>query len=72
MPSNRPLLEESSPRERALAKMWQGGLVLFIGGMLTAVSIFMLGVVWFWTVIVAVVGLFWLLAGLFSFMSGYE
>jgi hypothetical protein len=72
MPSNRPLLEESSPRDRALAKMWQGGLVLFIGVTLTAVSIFMLGVVWIWTVIVAVCGLFWLLAGLLSFLSGYE
>jgi len=46
--------------------------VLFIGAKLTAVSIFLLGVVWIWTVIVAVCGLFWLLAGLLSFLGGYE
>jgi hypothetical protein len=72
MPSDKPWLDGPSPREQALARIWQGGCVLLIGGTATAGTYFVLGIVWIWTVVAAVCGLFWLLAGIVTLLTGYE
>ncbi|MFO0942610.1 MAG: hypothetical protein U0930_17885 [Pirellulales bacterium] len=72
MPSNKPWLDGPSARDRAVAKMWQGGPALLIGLLATAGTYFLFGMVWFWTIIIAIAGFFWLLTGLITYFTGYE
>lgn len=72
MPSSKPWLDGPTPEDHARAQIWQGLMVFIIGASLTAVSYFVLGIVWIWTVIAAVCGMFWLLVGLVRLWTGYE
>ena len=72
MPSNKPWLDGPSPRDHAMAKVWQGGMVFIIGATITAATFFILGIVWLWSVVAAVSGLFWLLVGTVTLWTGYE
>ncbi len=72
MPSNKPWLEGPSPQERAKWRAWQGGSVFVISAATTVGTHFGLGVVSIWTVIAAICGLFWMLVGLVTLLTGYE
>ncbi len=65
-------LDEKTPRDRAIQRMWQGGTFLVIGLIVTATTRFACGFVVIWTIAIAVIGLFWLLVGLITFLTGYE
>ena len=43
-----------------------------MGLIITAVTAIGLGVIWIWSVILAIAGLFWLLTGLVTYYTGYE
>ena len=47
-------------------------MLFIIGATLTSVSIFVLEVVWIWTIIATLAGLFWMLTGLVAVWTGYE
>ncbi len=72
MPSKKTWLDGPTPKERAAHRMWQGGPLFLIGMLATATTHFMLGVVWIWTVVIGVVGLFWFLSGLITYWTGLE
>ena len=72
MPSNNPSLGGPSDRDHAKQRAWQGAMALIAGGAFTAVTFFGFGFIWFWPVIVAAGGLFWMLAGLITLFTGYE
>ncbi|TWT66181.1 hypothetical protein [Allorhodopirellula solitaria] len=72
MSSNKPWLEGPSPKDRAIAKMWQGGPLFLIGVISTAGTAYFLGLVWIWTVLVGIAGLFWFLTGLITYWTGAE
>ena len=72
MASNKPWLDPPSTEERARSRMWQGGMLLIVGLAATAATHLLLGIVWFGTVIAAVGGLFWLLAGFATYLTGQE
>ena len=69
---NKPWLDGPGPKDRAIARMWQGGPLFLIGALSTAFTYFNLGIIWSWTVIAGVLGLFWFLAGLITYMTGVE
>ncbi len=56
MPSTKPWLEGPSAKDRAIAKMWQGGPLLLIGVISTAGTAYFLGIVWIWTVLIGIAG----------------
>ena len=72
MPTSKPWLEGPSPRDHAKAQAWQGAMVLIMAATFTAVTYFLLGVVWIWVVVAAVCGLFWMLVGLVRLYTGLE
>jgi hypothetical protein len=72
MPSDKPWLDGPTPEDRAREKVWQGSMLCGIGVVSTATTYFGFGFIWFWTVIAAVCGLFWLLTGLVTLFTGYE
>lgn len=72
MPPNKSWLDGPSPKDRAKDKIWQGGVALAIGVLITLGTVFALGLVWGWSVILAVAGFFWLVTGLITYYSGYE
>jgi len=69
---NKPWLDGPGPKDRAIARMWQGGPLFLIGALSTAFTYFNLGIIWSWTVIAGVLGLFWFLAGLITYLTGVE
>ena len=72
MPSNKPWLDGPSAKDRATAKIWQGGPLFLIGLISTAGTYYLLGIVWIWTVIIGIAGLFWFLTGLITYYTGVE
>ncbi|TWU19272.1 hypothetical protein [Allorhodopirellula heiligendammensis] len=72
MTSNKPWLDGASAEDRAIVKMWQGGPLLLIGVISTAGTAYFLGFVWIWTVLIGIVGLFWFLTGLITYLTGAE
>ncbi len=72
MPINKPWLDGPSPKDRAVQRMWQGRPLFMVGAVGTAGTYYILGIVWFGTVIMAVVGLFWFLAGFVTYITGVE
>lgn len=72
MPSKKPWLDGPTTADRAKEKIWQGGVALAIGVIGTVVPYFALGVIWIITIAIAVGGLFWLLVGLITYLTGYE
>jgi hypothetical protein len=72
MPSKKPWLDGPTATDRAKEKIWQGGIVLAIGVIATIVPLLVFGIIWYITIIIAVLGLFWLLAGLITYWTGYE
>ena len=72
MPSNRPVNDGPTPTDRPKSRIWQGAMVLIAGGTFTAVTHFTIGVIWIWPVVAAIGGLFWLLVGLVTLLTGYE
>jgi hypothetical protein len=72
MTDKKPWLSPPSTKDRSAARMWQGGPIFLIGVIGTAGTYYALGIVWLWTVIAAVVGLFWFLAGLVTYLTGVE
>jgi hypothetical protein len=47
-------------------------MALIAGGTFTAVTYFAFGFIWIWPVVVALGGMFWMLAGLVTMFTGYE
>lgn len=72
MPSNKPWLDPPSARSRAKDKIWQGGICLLIGVVAIAATYLAFGMVWILSVIIALAGLFWLLTGLVTLLTGHE
>ena len=72
MSSNKPWLNGPSKRDQAIAKMWQGGPAFLIGVISTTGTHYLIGIVWIWTVILAILGLFWFLTGLITYLTGVE
>jgi hypothetical protein len=72
MSNKKPWLDGPTAKDRAKEKIWQGGLVLAIGVIGTVAPILVLGMFWYITIIIGVVGLFWLLVGLVTYFTGYE
>ena len=72
MASRKPWLEGPSARDRAMQKMWQGGPFFLIGVIATLGTYYLLGVVWIWTVIIGILGLFWFATGVVTYMTGIE
>jgi len=52
--------------------MLQGGPLFLIGALTTATTHFIFGFVWIWMVVIAVLGLFWFLSGLVTYLTGLE
>ncbi len=72
MPSNKPWLDGPTAKDRAKDKMWQGGPAMAIGILCTAFTYFFLDMIWFGTVIIAVLGFFWFLTGAITYYTGIE
>lgn len=72
MPNNKPWLDGPTTKDRAKARMLQGGPPLLIGLLGTLGIYFFLGVVWIWTVILAVAGFFWFVTGLITYLTDVE
>lgn|GEM_PF-4423723 len=72
MSSNKPWLNGPSKKEQAKERMWQGGLAFLMGLISTAGLFLLLGIVWSWTVIIGVGGLFWFLTGAVTYYTGVE
>ena len=70
--SNKPWLDGPSPKEHAIAKMWQGGPTFLIGLIGTLGTYYALGIVWIWTVILAIAGFFWFVTGLITYLTGVD
>lgn len=72
MPSQKPWLDGPTPKERATNRMLQGGPLFLIGLLVTATTHFMFGFIWIWMVVIGVLGLFWFLSGLLTYLTGLE
>jgi hypothetical protein len=72
MASNKPWLDAPTGRDRAIAKMWQGGPLFLFGLLGTPGTHYLLGIVWGWTVIAGVAGFFWFITGLITYFTGVE
>ena len=72
MVSNKPINLDGTTRDRAKAKAWQGLWTFIIGAGLSALTSFAMGLVSFWTLAIAVGGLFWMLTGLVTVFTDYE
>lgn len=72
MPSNKPWLDGPTAKDRAKEKMWQGGPAFLIGVIATGGTHFFFGMIWFWTVIIAIAGFFWFITGLITYYTGVE
>jgi hypothetical protein len=72
MASNKSWLEGPSAKERAVSKMWQGGPLFLIGTIGTVGTHYLLGIVWIWTVLAGLAGLFWFMTGLITYYTGVE
>ncbi len=72
MPSNKPWLDGPTAKDRAKEKMWQGGPVFLIGVIATGGTHFLLGMIWFWTIMIAIAGFFWFITGLITYYTGVE
>ena len=72
MPGRKAWLDGPTPRDHAKAKMWQGGPVFFIGLIGTLGTHYAFGVIWIWTVILAIAGFFWFVSGLISLLTGVD
>jgi len=70
--SRKPWLDGPSPKDRAVARMWQGGPVCLIGLGLTAFTHFWFGYVIIWTVLLFLSGLFWFSVGMITYFTGVE
>jgi hypothetical protein len=72
MPNNKPWLDGPTAKDRAIAKMWQGGPCIVIGGVITAMTYYLLGRIWIMAVIIGIAGVFWFAAGLITYITGVE
>jgi fatty acid desaturase len=72
MPSDKPWLDGPTPQDHAKARVWQGAMVFVMGATFTAITYFGFGLIWMWPVFAAVGGLFWMLVGLVTLLTGYE
>ncbi|ELP35209.1 hypothetical protein [Rhodopirellula baltica] len=72
MTSNKPWLDGPSAKDRARAKIWQGGPFFLIGLISTTLTHFLFGYVWFGTVAIGIAGLFWFLTGVITYYTGVE
>jgi len=72
MTNNKPWLDGPSAKDRAIAKMWQGGPTCLIGLGVSAFTHFWFGFVIIWTVLLFIAGLFWFATGLVTYWTGVE
>jgi hypothetical protein len=72
MVSNKPINLDGTTRDRAKAKAWQGLWTFVIGAGLTGLTWFSIGRVYYWSLAIAVGGLFWMLTGLVTVFTDYE
>jgi hypothetical protein len=69
---NKDSIRGPSTRDRAKQTIVQGACFLGIGLMLTLGSVLILGIIWWITVVIGIVGLFWLLYGIVVYLTGVE
>ncbi len=71
MPSNKPWLDGPSAKERAVAKMWQGG-PFFLIGLIGTIGTLLMGFISLWIVVLGLAGLFWFVTGAITYFTGVE
>ena len=73
MPGGKPIFtEDYSPKAVGKRKAWQGAMLLALGGIVSAITWFVFGFVWWGTLATAIGGAFWMLTGLITMFTGYE
>ncbi|HIF31964.1 MAG TPA: hypothetical protein EYG57_03485 [Planctomycetes bacterium] len=72
MASNKPWIDGPKAKDRAIAKMWQGGPCIVIGAVSTAATYYLFDMIWIWTVLIGIAGVFWFVAGLITYITGVE
>jgi hypothetical protein len=72
MAGNKDFLRGPSARDRAKDAMFQGACGFGIGALLTLGTWFFLGLIWFITPVIAVIGAFRFLYGLLVYLIGWE